>query len=100
MVPEYTVIYRRQYQADKVPKQMQRRTSGTTGRFWQVKFDKGWGSVAPEANLRLLDAMRNSQKVVDVEMGGSVYTFNLVQKTQTNKSTGTTRPIRPPMISP
>lgn len=79
---------------------MRRRTSGTTGRFWQVRYDKGWGSVAPEANRRLLEAMKNNQTTVDAEIGDSMFTFDLVARMQTNKTNGTTRMIRPPMIAP
>jgi len=100
IVPEYTVIYRRQYEAAKVPKQMIRRTSGTTGRFWQVKFDKGWGSVAPEANRRLLEMMKNNEAAADIQIGDQVYTFDLANKKQINKATGTSRPLRPPMVVP
>lgn len=100
ILPEYTVIYRRQYVADRVPKHMQRRTSGTTGRFWQVKFDKGWGSVAPDANRSLLEAMKKNQSTVDVKIGDTEYTFDLAKKQQINKTTGTTRQLRAPMVAP
>merc|ERR1719235_1007523 len=100
ILPEYTVIYRRVYDHDRVPPPMRRKASGTTGRFWQVKFDKGWGSVAPEANRQLLETMQNKGKQVDVDIGGTMYTFDLEAKTQTNNSTGMQRAIRPPMVAP
>eukprot|EP00746_Dinoflagellata_sp_MGD_P167877 gnl/MRDRNA2_/MRDRNA2_98834_c0_seq1.p1 gnl/MRDRNA2_/MRDRNA2_98834_c0~~gnl/MRDRNA2_/MRDRNA2_98834_c0_seq1.p1 ORF type:complete len:913 (+),score=176.33 gnl/MRDRNA2_/MRDRNA2_98834_c0_seq1:114-2852(+) len=100
IIPEYTVIYRRQYLAEKVPQKMRRKPSGTTGRFWQVKFDKGWGSVAPETNRRLLEMMKNNESVNDIEVGDQVYTFDLAKKTQLNKATGTSRALRPPMVMP
>lgn len=100
IIPEYTVIYRRQYVAANVPKQMQKRPSGTTGRFWQVKFDKGWGSVAPEANRTLLEMMKSKKSVADIQIGDQLYTFDLVNKKQTNKATGVSRQLRPPMVVP
>lgn len=41
VLPEYAVIYRRQYEQAKVPHLMRQATKGTTGRNWQLKLDKG-----------------------------------------------------------
>lgn len=100
IIPEYTVIYRRQYVADKVPLQMQRKPSGTTGRSWQVRFDKGWGSVAPDTNRQLLEMMKNKETARDIQVGDQTYTFDLAKKTQINKASGTSRALRPPMVVP
>lgn len=98
IVPEYTVIYRRQYNSEKVPTVMRRKTSGTTGRCWQVQLNKGWASISPEANRQVIQAMKDSKKSLDVEIGDTMYTFDLVEKTQLNQKTGTKRSIRPPMF--
>jgi len=60
--PEFTVIYRRQWVAEKVPENMQVSSSGTTGRFWQFRGDifgfRGWKNVPTELN-KLLTARRS-----------------------------------------
>lgn len=98
VLPEYTVIYRRQYDSQSVPKLMRQRTSGTTGRSWQVKYDKGWGSVALEANQQVTEAFKKQEKTVDVKIGEFEYTFDFASKIQINKTTGTQRQIRAPMF--
>eukprot|EP00927_Polykrikos_kofoidii_P084907 TRINITY_DN9093_c0_g1_i1.p1 TRINITY_DN9093_c0_g1~~TRINITY_DN9093_c0_g1_i1.p1 ORF type:complete len:896 (+),score=161.62 TRINITY_DN9093_c0_g1_i1:74-2761(+) len=99
IMPEFTVIYRRNYDSSKAPKELRRKAAGTTGRFWQVKLDKGWASVSPAANRALIAAMNAGQdKIENIDIGGMKYDFDLSEKTQTNLATGTTRTLRPPMV--
>jgi len=98
--PEFTVIYRRQYSQEFVPEFLRIKTTGTTGRFWQVKLDKGWASVSPEANRALLQAMKNGVEQVEVTIGSFEYVFDLKNKSQLNKGTGNQRQLRAPMVAP
>jgi len=98
VLPEYAVIYKRQYDKTSVPKSMHRSTTGTTGRNWQVKLDKGWANVPLDVNLQLLEGIKKGQKSVEVEIGSFTYIFDLANKQQTNKNTGNVRALRPPMI--
>merc|ERR1712190_650470 len=88
IMPEYTVIYKRIYNADAVPHTMRKKSMGTTGRTWQVKLDKGWANIPPDVNRQLLDAMKSGQQEVTVEIGNFTYVFNLDLKKQTNLQTG------------
>jgi len=98
--PEFTVIYRRQYEQESVPKPLRRRVSGSTGRSWQVRLDKTWTNLSPDVNARLLDAMKRHQNSVEVVISDVTYTFDLSERKQTNKATGTIRPLRPPYVKP
>jgi len=98
--PEYTVIYRRQYNKERVPNKLRRKSSGTTGRQWQVRLDKNWVNLPLDVNAKLLEAMKKHKNSVDVEVDKTMYTFDLEKKQQINKSTSTSRQIRPPMVKP
>lgn len=98
--PEFTVIYRRQYEQNRVKPPMRRKTSGTTGRCWQVKFDKGWANLSPDVNAHLLEAMKKNQNTVEVDISDVKYTFDLAAREQINKESGTKRALRPPMVKP
>lgn len=100
VVPEYTIVYRRQYEHARVPKHMNLRASGTTGRFWQVKLDKGFASIPMEANSLLLAAMKRGESSCEVEIADIKYTFDLENKEQINLTTGTKRKLRAPMVAP
>lgn len=103
VVPEYTIIYKRQYDKEKVPPKLihlHTKATGTTGRAWQVKLDKGWANIPPETNRELLGAQRSGRPSVMITMGTIEYEFNLKARTQTNKSTAMVRQLRPPMIPP
>jgi len=97
--PEYVVIYKRQYDEDKVPKTLRKRASGTTGRNWQVKLDKGWVNVHPYVNRKLLEAKADGVDTVEASIGDFSYVFDLAGKQQTNCKTGMVRQLRPPMLS-
>jgi len=99
VVPEYVVIYKRQYTETQVPASMRRKMTGTTGRNWQVKLDKGWTNIPPDVSRQLIEAVNNGQTSLEIEIGNFVYLFDTAAKTQLNKSTGTTRQLRPPFIS-
>jgi hypothetical protein len=96
--PEYVIIYKRQYDEGKVPRQLRRAVSGTTGRNWQVKLDKGWANVPPDVNRRLLQAKTEGVTTVDVTSCNVKYVFDLEKKEQTNCSTKMVRKLRPPMV--
>merc|ERR1712178_448144 len=67
--PEFTVIYRRQYDPALVPYDwMQARTTGTTGRFWQMKPGEksSWRNVPPEVNKVLIQAKKDEVKQVTI----------------------------------
>mmetsp|Transcript_89523 Transcript_89523/g.280180 ORF Transcript_89523/g.280180 Transcript_89523/m.280180 type:complete len:186 (+) Transcript_89523:190-747(+) len=98
VLPEYAIIYKRQYDKKVVPRGMIRTTTGTTGRNWQVKLDKGWANVPLDVNLQLQESFKKGQSVVEVDIGAFTYIFDLANKQQTNKSTGNVRPLRPPMF--
>eukprot|EP00928_Gymnodinium_smaydae_P013727 TRINITY_DN14985_c0_g1_i1.p1 TRINITY_DN14985_c0_g1~~TRINITY_DN14985_c0_g1_i1.p1 ORF type:complete len:915 (-),score=223.58 TRINITY_DN14985_c0_g1_i1:53-2473(-) len=96
--PEYTVIYRRQYDAERVPESMNVPTSGTTGRFWQVKGPGGWKNLPAEVNKMLIQAKRDGETdVVSVVLHGTEYEFNIATKSAVNKRTETTTQMRAPM---
>lgn len=97
--PEYTIIYRRNYDEKCVPRGMATTTKGTTGRNWQVKLDTKWANVAPEANFALLRAMKEGTTEVSLEISGTQYVFNLEAKEQVNVATGKRRQLRPPMVT-
>lgn len=99
--PEYTVIYRRQWLADKVPEGMDvEKARGTTGRFWQMRGDifgfRGWKNVPTEVNKILLALVAKGEASRSIPLRGSNYVFNVETKTVSNEE-GKTAPLRPPM---
>jgi len=96
--PEYAVIYKRVYDKANVPRNMIRQATGTTGRNWQVKLDKGWANIPLDANRQLLEATKKGQKEVEITIGTFVYVFDLANQKQINTSTGSVRQLRPPMV--
>lgn len=100
IVPEFTIIYRRQYEEDRVVKRLRRPTSGTTGRSWQVRLEKNWTNLAPDVNAQLLEAMKRKQNSIEVKISDVMYTFDLNAKQQINKETGHARALRPPYVKP
>lgn len=97
VLPEYAVIYKRQYDQDRVPNAMRQQTKGTTGRNWQLKLDKGWANVPPDVSFELTRAEMDGIKVYQRRINDILYHFDVVNMTQTNMDTGTSRQIRPPM---
>ena len=82
VLPEVTVIYRRVYDKGKVPKQMQQRTSGTTGRCWQVCLEKGWKGVPPDVSRQLSDALARGDLQTEITIGKFTYLFDLQGRTR------------------
>jgi len=101
--PEYVIIYRRVYDKKQVPESMVLPTTGTTGRYWQVRVDRdkggGWRNLPPEVNKLLLAAGRKGESEVTLDFHGSEYTFNLEEKIGTNHTSGKRTQLRAPMQS-
>mmetsp|Transcript_10528 Transcript_10528/g.23693 ORF Transcript_10528/g.23693 Transcript_10528/m.23693 type:complete len:894 (+) Transcript_10528:99-2780(+) len=101
LYPEYTVIYRRLYDKTdaEVPEEMRVPTSGTTGRYWQMRLGKEWKNVPPAINRLLLSAKKEGKASVVVKLKETIYIFNIEEKTGTNERTGNVVPMRAPMVS-
>merc|ERR1712048_1253729 len=97
VIPEYTVIYRRQYTETMVPKLMRQSTRGTTGKNWQVQVDKGWANMPPDVTHELNTAQASGDATVKREINDTPYDFDLASKQQKNLLTGVVRKIRQPM---
>jgi hypothetical protein len=102
--PEYVVIYRRQYASSKAPRALQGlTTTGTTGRFWQMKLERGrgqgWRNVPAEINKQLIKADRTNNTEVACDYQGTTYLFNLADTKATNTENGLIFPLRRPMVS-
>jgi hypothetical protein len=97
VLPEYAVIYKRQYDKTKVPDHMKQSAKGTTGRNWQLKVGKGWTDLTPDVSLALNRAEQDGKASITVVINDIPYEFDLQAKQQTNTQSGTARPIRPPM---
>lgn len=97
ILPEYTVIYRRQYNQQRVPKLMRQSTRGTTGKNWQVQVEKGWSNMSPDVTHELNQAQAEGRSIVRRQIVDFVYEFDIAAMQQTNVSTGAVRKIRAPM---
>jgi hypothetical protein len=111
LYPEYTIIYRRQWDADKVPDDLGRpggptgemlskkKPTGTTGRFWQMRGDifgfKGWKNVPPEVNKILIATKQRGIPCATIALRGRNYIWNIHEKT-VGDAEGTS-PLRAPM---
>jgi len=98
VLPEYSIIYKRQYNPAKVPDHLRTKAIGSTGRCWQVKLDRGWANIPPDVNHKLLEASKNGETVVTVTMGAFDYEFDIENKVQRNVKTQKTRDMRAPRI--
>lgn len=94
--PEYTVIYRRQYESGEVPAEMRMMTTGTTGRFWQMKGGQHWKNVPPEVNKVLIQALKDGETEVELALRGTKYSFDVLGLKGTNLKSGNTVPLRAP----
>jgi hypothetical protein len=97
IIPEYTVIYRRQYNEIKVPKLMRQSTRGTTGKNWQVQVEKGWANMSPDVTHELNTAQSAGTPTFQRQIADTHYEFDLAAMQQKNLSTGAVRNIRQPM---
>lgn len=102
MLPEYAVIYRRQYDKTKVPPHMQQDTHGVTGRNWQKQAKGGrgdWMNLAPDVTHDLNQARRDGKKIVKRKIGEDPVEFDLVKMQYTSHLTEEVGQLRPPMRS-
>jgi len=97
VLPEYAVIYKRQYDKTKVHEKLRMMTRGTTGRNWQLKLQKGWADLTPDVSWTLNKAEGAGETSVQHKINDVLYEFNFGAMEQRNVDTGTTRKIRPPM---
>jgi hypothetical protein len=97
IIPEYTVIYRRQYNEVKVPKLMRQSTRGTTGKNWQVQVERGWANMPPDVTHELNKGVADGLQIILKQIADVNYQFDLSSMKQMNLSTGLVRNIRPPM---
>jgi hypothetical protein len=96
--PEYAVIYRRQYDKSKVPAAMHQAVRGSTGRNWQVKPPDGsWQNVLPNLSHDLSKAQDGGETVVNREIGGELFQYDMSKAQMTNVTTGVVHSLRPPM---
>merc|ERR1712048_522149 len=65
VIPEYTVIYRRQYEETRVPQLMRQSTRGTTGKNWQVQLQKGWVNMPPDVSHELSQAQTAGNSLLE-----------------------------------
>merc|ERR1719188_835518 len=74
LYPEYTVIYRRQYDPEKVEESMRVPSKGTTGRFWQNRGDifgfRGWKNVPVEISNKLSVMASKGTTQCEIDLGG------------------------------
>mmetsp|Transcript_42648 Transcript_42648/g.133090 ORF Transcript_42648/g.133090 Transcript_42648/m.133090 type:complete len:181 (-) Transcript_42648:60-602(-) len=96
VLPEYSIIYKRQYDPAAVPEHLRTRTVGTTGRCWLVRLDKGWAALPPNVNYRLLEAAKLGKTLLKMRLGLTDYVFDLERRTQTNLKTHKVREMKPP----
>jgi len=97
VVPEFAVIYRRQYDQKSVPKLMRQNTSGSTGRNWQVRLDRGWANLTPDVSHDLTEAQRQGTSTVNLAIKGRMYQFDVVNLVQTHVQTNKVCQLRTPM---
>eukprot|EP00927_Polykrikos_kofoidii_P046288 TRINITY_DN40513_c0_g1_i1.p1 TRINITY_DN40513_c0_g1~~TRINITY_DN40513_c0_g1_i1.p1 ORF type:complete len:904 (-),score=136.31 TRINITY_DN40513_c0_g1_i1:227-2938(-) len=97
VLPEYAVIYRREYDQSKVPEPMRQPAKGTTGKNWQVKLEKGWANIPPAVSFELTSAERQNKETWQRKIGEHNFVFDFKKMVQTNMDTGTVRQIRQPM---
>jgi len=98
VLPEYAVIYRRQYDQSKVCKSMHQALRGTTGKNWQFQNEsKDWSNMTPDVTYGLNKSQTDGPTSFERSIKGASYKFDLVKMEQTNVSTGVVCKLRPPM---
>lgn len=99
MLPEYAVIYRRQYDKTKVPTHMQQEVRGATGRNWQIQGKErgSWINLAPDVTYDLNMARRDGKMIVKRKIGEDLAEFNLENMQWTSSLTEEIGKLRPPM---
>jgi hypothetical protein len=99
--PEMCVIYRRIWNptANGVTDAMRVPTTGTTGRFWQIRQqDRTWKNIPTELNNLIIQAKAAGETVVACRFRGADFEFNLEEKCAKNVKSGWKSPIRAPMV--
>lgn len=97
VVPEYAVIYKRQYDRNAVPVEMRQDATGVTGRNWQVRLDGGWQNFPADVSHELNQLEKSGGMTYDRVIGHIQYHFDLSAMTQRNVQSDKTRKIRAPM---
>jgi len=97
VVPEYAVIYKRQYDRNAVPVEMRQDAKGVTGRNWQVRLEGGWTNFPPDVSHELNQLEKSGGMTYDRVIGNIMYHFDLSDMTQKNTQSDKSRKIRPPM---
>jgi len=106
VLPEYAVIYRRQYDKSKVPPSMHQAVRGTTGKNWQVQLDnKSWANLPPDVTYDLNKAQCEGLATIERVSGGNTYKFDIGKLERTERGTRHARGVlgeivskmRPPM---
>jgi len=97
VVPEYAVIYRREYDPQKVAEHMRQEAKGTTGKNWQVKLENGWRNIPPDVSFDLTTRQNAGEAQLDRKVGEEHYIFDFKAMTQTNVDSSKVRQIRQPM---
>lgn len=101
VLPEYAVIYRRQYDKSKVPTSMHQAVRGTTGKNWQVHLEgKRWGNLTPDVTNELNKAQLAGHTSFERRIGEHIYKFdlaNMERHTHTHTHTDVVCKLRAPM---
>jgi len=98
VMPEYTIIYRREYDEKKAPPPMRVKAQGSTRKNWQVAVEKGWMDIPPGPNQDILERQERGDMQFEMTIKDDLYFFDLEKRTQTNLKTGRSRQLRPPMV--
>jgi len=95
VLPEYAVIYRRQYDKKKVPASLHQAVRGVTGKNWQVHLgETGWVNLTPDLTQQLNNARSNGLATIQRD---GIYKFDIAKMEQTNLHSGAVNKLRPPM---
>merc|ERR1712050_197424 len=76
VIPEFAVIYRRQYDQDKVPSFLRRSTTGMTGKLWQVRRER-WVNLSPDVSHELNELQNKGEKTLTRVIGESIFEFDI-----------------------
>jgi len=98
IIPEFAVIYRRQYDKTKVPESMRQEVRGTTGKNWQIKLaDVGWANLPPNLTQDLNKAYDDKATSLFRTFAGEVKHFDMVKLQCAMPGGEGACKIRPPM---
>jgi hypothetical protein len=98
ILPEFAVIYRRQYDKAKLPPSMHQEVRGTTGKNWQVKLaDAGWVNLPPNLTQDLNKAHDEKAESLPLTIEGNLHHFDMCKLQRVSAASGVACKIRPPM---